>query len=299
MKVRVKVPASTANLGPGFDCLGLALKLYNTGDAEETAGGLEIQIAGEGEKSLPRGKSNLVYKMIALAFARSGKKLRGLKICQTNEIPTARGLGSSSAAVIAGLVAGDMLAKARMTDRDILDASVESEGHPDNVVPALLGGLAISSMEGKKVQCVIVSPPAGLKVLVAVPDFELSTKKARTALPKSYLKTDAVFNINKTAFLVSALFLGNYSMLGSAMQDRIHQPYREKLVPGLREALQIKEKNTGIALSGSGPSIVVLSDRRLPEVKSRLKDIFNKRGHAVRLLELEPDSNGVQKKFIS
>ena len=294
MKIKVRVPATTANLGPGFDSLGLALKLYNFVEAEETGGALEIDIKGEGRSSLPRDETNLVYKMIALVFRRAGKKIKGLGIKQINNIPTARGLGSSAAAVAAGLAAGNYLSKAGLTKHEILDIAAEQEGHPDNVVPALFGGLTISAVEGGNVRFMKFAPPAGMGVLLAVPGFELATAEARKVLPAEISRADAVFNINRTAFLTASLLKGNFENLGFAMQDKIHQPYRQRLVPGLSEILKIREKNLGIALSGAGPSIAVFGGGGFGKVKSRIRNILQKHDVKVVFKSVKPEKDGLR-----
>ncbi|MEW6080921.1 MAG: aspartate kinase [Bacillota bacterium] len=258
MRVRVKVPATTANLGPGFDVLGMALELYNYLEVEKAPAGLEIAIEGEGAGTLPRDSSNLVVRAMDTVFERVGKRPRGMRIWLKNHIPLARGLGSSAAAVVAGLVGANLLLGEPLDKGDLLDMAVSIEGHPDNVTPALFGGLVVCLPDSKSLRYVRIPVPAAVRVLVAVPDMTLPTREARGVLPAQVSMADAVFNVGRAACLVGAILTRNRSMLGVAMQDRLHQPYRRALVPGMADAMEgaLRAGALGVALSGAGPSLL-------------------------------------------
>ncbi len=261
--VRVKVPASSANLGPGYDVLGIALKLYNEVELSigQTQNSLAVEIEGEGAESLPRDEKNIVWQAASKVFKRAGKKPGACKLKMLNHIPLARGLGSSAAARLSGVLAANALCGNFLTQGEILNCAAELEGHPDNIVPSLVGGLTIAGLDGGRVEFVKLPAPKDLCAVVCVPGFELSTKKARSVLPKTIPHRDAVYNISRVSMLLGALASKNYSLLKSAVQDRLHEPYRKKLVPGFDEVLKngYRAGALGIALSGAGPSIFAFS----------------------------------------
>ncbi len=268
-RVRVIIPATTANLGPGFDVLGMALTLYNEVTLE-TAGGLkaaptkdkdlEVVVRGEGENSLPRNRSNIVWRAAATVFARARRWPARVRLTLVNRIPLARGLGSSAAARVGGILAAAKVCGGESPD-GALSLAVQLEGHPDNVAPAILGGLVASvSVPGGVVRTLSVPVPSGLHAVVCVPSFELSTERARRALPRSVPLADAVFTSSRVAMLVTALAQKRWDLLGIGMEDRLHQPYRAKLVPGLDRVMDAARRAgaLGASLSGAGPSILAL-----------------------------------------
>ncbi|MEW5988225.1 MAG: homoserine kinase, partial [Chloroflexota bacterium] len=251
-QVTVTVPATTANLGPGFDCLGLALGLYNEVTFTETAAGLAIQVTGEGSDRLPADDSNLVVRAAERLFQLAGRRPPGLRVQQRNTIPIGSGLGSSAAAVLGGMLAANALVGYPLARDEVLALAAGVEGHPDNVAPALLGGLVLAlaadeestltpaplpgrERGGRLLVEQIDVPP--LQVVVVLPAFELPTAVARAALSQQVPLTDAVFNAGRLGLLLRALARGDWAKLGAAMQDRLHQPYRLPLVPGLTEAM--------------------------------------------------------------
>jgi homoserine kinase len=271
LRVKARVPATTANMGPGFDCLGMALALYNE---------VEFQVAEmaspcEGKETVPLSK-NLIYRCFALALDRLGVvpqswRLRMLKA----DIPVARGLGSSAACIVAGVLAARAVAPrlggAEMSLAEAIDLSVEIEGHPDNVVPATVGGMTVAVMvEGpckdrrpagpRRVQYCRIDPPEDLTMAAIVPDFRLSTEEARGALPAQYDRADAVFNIGRAALLTACLASGDLSSLRTAVDDRIHQPYRLPLISHSGEVIEAARAAGSLAefVSGSGPTIMAL-----------------------------------------
>lgn len=292
--VRVKVPATTANLGSGFDCLGMALELHNT--VEMSLGGcdLTVEVQGEGEKDIVRDERNVVYQAAARVFRSVGRHVPGLRIRLVNQIPVARGLGSSAAAVVGGLLAANRLAGAGLSVREIMSMAAAMEGHPDNVAPALLGGLVVAVAVDGEIKCAKLDLPAQLKVVVAVPDFTLSTRLARDSLPQQVSMADAVHNLGRVALLVAGMAKGNLEFLGVAMEDRLHQPYRSSLVPGMRKVLAAARLAgaRGTALSGAGPSLVALVDSNWDLIARVMRESFRESGVVARCMVLTPSPVG-------
>ncbi len=295
-RVTVRVPASSANLGPGFDCLSLALGLYNQVEMEILPEGWEIRVAGEGGPDIPTDESNLVLQAARQVFSRIRVHPTGLRLSLSNKIPPARGLGSSAAAVVGGLVAANALSGSRLSTGELLKLAAKMEGHPDNVAPALLGGLTIAVQEGPEVIALKLEPPAGLIVLAAVPAFPLATRRARQVLPTRVTREDAVFSLGRAALLVGAMTTGRLDLLRTAMADRLHQPFREQLVPGLRDviAAALDAGALGVALSGSGPSVIALSDRsdKVGVIAGQMRQAFRKHHLEVKIFTLAPDKHG-------
>ena len=272
MELRVRVPASTSNLGPGFDCLGLALDLHLTVDVQVGGDGLEIETAGAHAAGIATNAGNLVYATLERVLRRAGKPIPPLVLRVHNDIPLERGLGSSGAAILAGVLAGHLLASESAPDPQVvLRDATEIEGHPDNVAPALLGGFVASVVEGERVHAVRLPTPADLVLLLVIPDRTVATSIARARLPGSILFRDATFDLAHLALLVGALCGGDTTLLRIAMQDRLHEPYRLDLVPGLATALAALRAEPavfGAALSGSGPTLLacVRDNDRTPAV---------------------------------
>ena len=300
--IKIRVPATTANLGPGFDCLGLALKLYLNLEIEEIEEGLIIEHQGEGaEKFLAKKKEDtLIWKSINLVLKRANKDIhkKGIKIKVLNEIPVTRGLGSSASATIGGIVGAARLYNINLTNQEILELALSLEGHMDNIVPALIGGLTLAYKTGQEeIKWAKIKTPLDLRVVAAIPDFTLSTGKMRGALPQKIALPEAVFNLNRSALLVNALQNSDWEVLPEAMEDRLHQPYRIPFIPGIEDMFsQIKKTGlAGAALSGSGPSVVSLTKMGSEEIISKImKDAFLKAGVACRVLVLEADLEGTK-----
>lgn len=292
-KAIVRVPATTANLGPGFDALGMSLNLYNTVELEETAGGCRVEIEGEGIENLPRDTNNLVARAADSLFRRIGYRSNGLRIVLKNKIPLQSGLGSSAAAIVGGLVAANAIAGSPYSRRQILDQAIEIEGHPDNVAAALLGGVVIVVKDDDSFAFARLKTPGDIKITAVVPDFQLSTKHARSVLPESVPLQDAVYNLGRVALLVAALQEGNWDLLDVAMRDRLHQPYRCRLVPGLTDILERARKAGAysVALSGAGPTVIAFSPLDC-EVGEVICGGFRSQGIRARALHLEPEFKG-------
>ena len=292
--VRVQVPATTANMGPGFDTLGMALKLYNIIEMEQAGIGLNIDVEGDGAGQIPRNPTNIVYVAAEKVFKAVGYKPKGLRIKIINNIPLARGLGSSASAIIGGLVAANILSGGKLDEQTLLNMAAQIEGHPDNVAPALIGGIVISAQGEGEVKYTKIDPPAKLKCVVAIPDFSLPTKLARDVLPQSVSITDAVYNIGRTALLVAALIRCDFNLLSMSMEDRLHQPYRANLVPGMKKVLAAAKLAgaRGIVLSGAGPTLIAFCDENTQLIATVMKDTFLQSGIHAKVLELDPNPVG-------
>jgi homoserine kinase len=259
--VKVRVPASTANLGAGFDALGMALGLYNEIEVERTGDGLRLEIEGEGAERLQSlGSQNLVARAVTGTLQHLEGRVDGLRVRMLNRIPLSRGLGSSSAAALGGVAAAAALAGASLSPEGLLELALPLEGHPDNITPALLGGLTVATLAEGKVCCVKLPVPEGLKAVAVIPDLRLSTAKARQALPSTVQRADAVFNIGRVALFLAAMQAGRLDLLSEATKDRLHQPYRAAMVPGMSEVLAEGERAGALAcfLSGAGPTLLAL-----------------------------------------
>ena len=259
-RVTVRVPATTANLGPGFDCLGMALDIHNSVTVE-TGQGFGISISGEGESVLSRGRDNRVYQAISAAYQRAGKEVPDLRLACHNEIPLRRGLGSSAAAAVGGLVAANTLLDGVLAPDELVSLGTALEGHPDNVAAALLGGCQVAVLDGDSVVTASIPLPQGLVAVLYVPDFEMPTAEARTILPKQVSRADAVHNVARTALLVTALATGQLHYLRLATQDRLHQPARQALFPAMGAIFEaaLAAGALGVFLSGGGSTVLALA----------------------------------------
>jgi len=308
-RVKVRVPATTANLGPGFDVLGLALRLYNTVEMEietdKTGKKLQIEISGEGENSLPRDRRNIVYRAANLIFDKFHFAPDTIRIRLNNRIPLASGLGSSAAARIGGLVGANRLCGEKLSKEEILDLAAEMEGHPDNVAAAIMGGLVVSCVVSAKrgrrrIEVVKFNPPQNLSCVVCIPNFQVMTRKAREILPETVKFEQAVFNSSRVAMLLSALFQRRYGLLRMAMEDRLHQPYRRRLVKGMEEVFRqaLLRGALGVSLSGAGPSIFAFAPSSRPRLADRvgraMQEAFGKYGVESRYLVLSIDREGTK-----
>lgn len=259
-QVKVRVPATTANLGAGFDSLGAALKLYNYIEAEETESGLEIEIAGGTGNFLPTDEKNLVYKTMKYLFDQAGRTPCGLRLKLTNHIPVTRGLGSSSACIVGGLIAANELCGRPFSKRELMRMAAKLEGHSDNSTAALAGGFTISAFDKDDIFYYSHPVKDDLKFVLLIPDYAVMTKKARSTLPKHYPLRDVSFNISHAALTVAAFLSGEYENLLCAVDDRIHEPYRKTFIEGYQK-IHNRLKNYGALgtyISGSGPTMVSL-----------------------------------------
>ncbi|WP_420798577.1 homoserine kinase [Paenibacillus beijingensis] len=293
----VKVPASTANLGPGFDSLGMALSLFAWIEMAEGNGQTVIKMHGSGMDSIPADKNNLIYKVAQLVFREAGVSVPELNITMYSDIPLTRGLGSSASAIVGALVAANALIGSPLTEDKLFQMASKLEGHPDNVGASLFGGIVISAFDGRRADHVRLEPHQALDVLVAVPRFQLSTEKARHALPKQIGMADAVFNVGRSSLLVAALASGQLHLIAAAMKDRLHQPYRAALIPGMAEILDGAAHHgaLGAALSGAGPTVLALCETGSPragELEKYLIDTFAEAGVTADTMWLKPCVTG-------
>lgn len=301
--VVVKIPASTANLGPGFDALGMALSLYawlELSVSEQT----EVYLYGDGMDGIPKDEKNLVFQVAQKVFQRAGMATQPLKIRMYSEIPLTRGLGSSASAIVGALVAANELIGRRFTNDELFQMATELEGHPDNVGASIFGGIVVSSWDGQSAPYVKLTPPHALKTLVVVPNFQLSTEKARHALPEQYSKGDVVFNIGRSSLLVAALASGQLDLIKTAIQDRIHQPYRAALIPGMLDILEQAPQHgaLGAALSGAGPTLITFVDESNTDpakLEQFLLTSMKKEGIEATTMWLSPDIYGARVIFES
>ena len=295
MPVRVRVPASSANLGPGFDALGLALALYNEVTVEESEG-VSVSVRGEGAGRLSAGADNVVARGARLAFEAAARPFHGIRIECLNRIPLSRGLGSSAAAWVGGLVGANALLGAPLDRRALLALAAGAEGHPDNVAAAMLGGLAVSCAADGAVTAVTLTVPPDLRWVVLVPDAESATHEARAVLPESVPRTDAVFNVQRVSLLLAALGAGGLDLLGTAMDDRLHQPYRQRLFPWMERvrSAALGAGALGCVLSGAGPSMLAAARAASDDVGQAMERALRDAGVGGRALTLAVDPAGAQ-----
>jgi len=274
--VTVRVPASTSNLGPGFDCLGLALDIHNTVELS-LAVATTVEITGEGQGQLSLGPNNLILQAAGRLAEQTGQQVPGWHLRQHNEIPLARGLGSSSAAIVGGLMAANELLQASFDRQQLLEIATEIEGHPDNVGPALFGGLTACCVEAEDVCCIRLDAPRELDIGVVIPRFEVSTRQARQVLPEQVSFDDAVFNVSRAACTLAALVAGRWEVLSRVMKDRLHQPHRAPLIPGMEDVIAAAEEAgaRGAALSGSGPTVVAFATEQRDAILEAMVKAFD------------------------
>jgi homoserine kinase len=293
--ITIHVPATTANLGPGFDTLGLALDLWNETEFVQTdAGGFSLTISGEGEKTLPKDETNAIAAAALQLYKLAGKDPSGLSIHCINRIPLISGLGSSSAALVTGMLGANSLLGEPFSRQDILTMATENEGHPDNVVPAMLGGLVASVVCDDRIvtRKLVVSP---MSITVVFPDFYFPTKTARAILPEYVLREDAIFNVSRAVLVIKSLETGDLGLLGEVMEDALHQPYRLPLIPGAQAAMQAARQAgaSAVALSGAGPSLIAFSRQPAnPAIGLAMQQAFVQAGLSARIFPLNISVSG-------
>ena len=299
-----RVPASTSNLGAGFDALSLALQRYLrvqlTGAdfsrrAPAEAGAYSIVARGINAASIPTTADNLILRVAQYVASQRHRALPPFQMTIDNEIPLARGMGSSAAAIIAGITCYELAAEDRLSEAEIFRYARKFESHPDNLAAALRGGLvAATEAADGKVLIAKLSVAAGAKAVVVIPAFELSTEQARGVLPQTYSRKDAVYNIQRSALTIAALTTGDWAILREAMGDRIHQPYRAPLIPGLEEILALTAPGLlGVALSGAGPTVFALATPAESESVGRaITGVFEKHGVKATPMIVNIDTEG-------
>lgn len=313
IKICVRVPATTANLGPGFDALGMALDIWNRFDftvdplpagaagAANSRPAVTVACEGEGAGELPGDEENLIYKAFCYGMGEV-PPLRSVHLRVENNVPLSSGLGSSATAIVGGLAAARALRGDELSWERVIRLATDMEGHPDNVAPAVLGGMVASAVDADgRVESISVQPPEELRVCIAVPDFYLTTRQARGRLPERVTRADAVYNLSRAALWVAAMAVGRLEALGIATQDALHQPYRAELIPGLEDVFAAARAAgaLGVALSGSGPSVAAFCRQQTAEVVGEaMRRTFRKVGVTARIFQTRPARSGVQVKVM-
>lgn len=290
----IRVPATTANMGPGFDSVGMAFKLYNNISFEEIESGLEIEIKNKSMSDIiPADSDNLIYKSIKQFYDNIGKKIPGIKIIQDDNIPLTRGLGSSAACIVAGLLAGNKLSGQNLSRKEIAQMAAVIEGHPDNSTPAIFGGIVVGAIDDGNLKYVKLDVSNKLQFNVMIPDFHLSTEKARKVIPDKVDLKDAIFNISRASLMIASFLTGNFDNLDTAMQDKLHQPYRMPIIHNMDKIFDMSKKlgAKSVFLSGAGPTIIAVTYNNnsfKSDMSKYLETLDNKWSFNI----LEPDSDG-------
>lgn len=299
--VKVRVPATSANCGPGYDSMGVALTLYNefSYTVDTKSDGIVIDVQGEGADVIGGGRDNLAVE----AFMRvwhdvCGSKEPGLKISMLNRVPQSRGLGSSSTAIVAGVMAADFVTESHMSREEMLQYANAVEGHPDNVAPAIFGGFTVSILEEGRALTVPVAVKLPLRFIAVVPEFPLSTSKARAVIPEKVAHKDAVFNASRAALLVAALVQGDKEHIAAALEDRLHQPYRSELIPGCEAVFEAACAAGAYKciISGAGSTLMAYAapEADADAIAEAMVKAFNEAGLAAKYYILEQDTAGAE-----
>jgi homoserine kinase len=309
-KTEIIVPASTSNLGASFDTCGLALSLYLRVEIEPRTQGFEIIPTGEGAEKVPLDETNLIVRSARyLAAERSkGKEvLPGARICVDSQIPLSRGLGSSSAAIIAGISIYEVLTGDRLDEKDFFSYSLHFEGHGDNLAPSMLGGMVVavvkeyvdySGTERRSLIAVKRPWPDAVKIVICIPEFEMETAKMRAVLPQMVTRHDAIYNLQRGALLQAALAEGRFELLNEALRDRLHQPYRAPVTHGLSEVLHLNDEIEkypgllGVAISGAGSTLIAFATENCRQIGEEMKARLAASGVGSRVMEVKADSRG-------
>lgn len=291
--IRVRVPATSANMGAGFDTLGIALNLYSRLEVEETDGGLDI-VTKNSYGTAASDKSNLVYRAMARVFDKTGYIPRGLRISQDSQIPMTRGLGSSSACIIGGMLAANVICGRKLSYPEILNMAAQMEGHPDNVGPAMYGGFCVSADDGGRVMVKSTKLKNDLRFAVMVPDFFVATRKSRGVLPELVHLADAAENISRASMFQAAMVTGDYDLLRYGVGDRLHQPYRKAYIDGFGDIFKktYEAGSKATYLSGSGPTIMSILTGNGEAFKAEMKHFFEENSHKWKCMILECDNVG-------
>jgi homoserine kinase len=302
-EAEIVVPGSTSNLGASFDACGLALSLYLRVTVAAESNSFEILGAGEGAETLPPDESNLIARVARFVAERRGKKIRGARLLVENQIPLARGLGSSSSAIIAGISVYEVLSGERLTQDDIFSYAMHFESHGDNLAPGLLGGLVVTCVvekdDGQNRLVTVKRPwPEAVKIVLAIPDYEMDTAQMRLALPQQVPLSDAVFNLQRSALLQALLSEQRLDLFSEALRDRLHQPHRAQFGPGIREVLKLNDETNkhpgllGVAVSGAGSTLIAFATEHLRDISATMGQRLKECGAESRIVEVEVDTGG-------
>lgn len=290
-KIEIKVSATSANMGPGFDSVGMALSLYNTLIFEKIPEGLQF----EGCEEKFSNRNNLAFVAYKKVLDRIGERDDAVKITIRTEIPVSRGLGSSAALIAAGAAAANYFCGSPLSKSELITLCTEIEGHPDNLAPAFLGGLVASATTDSGIASVKYGIDGKYKFTVLIPDYKLNTERARKALPKTVSMSDAVINLSDTAVMLKSLETGDTETLRKVTDDRLHQPYRQSLIPGwdTAKAAATECKADAFFISGSGPTLLCISERE--NFSKEIREILLRKGlGSWDVRDLSPDMNGIR-----
>jgi homoserine kinase len=301
-RTEITIPASTSNLGASFDAVGLALALYLRVAVEEPAARFVINATGEGADAVGRGEANLIARVARFVAERRGREISGSRLTVTSEIPLARGLGSSSSAIIAGISVYETLAGERLSAEEIFRYALHFEGHGDNLAPSLLGGLVVACVvardESQSLATVKRAWPDEVKIVLAVPDYEMNTAEMRRALPQEVSLADAVFNVQRAALLQAVISERRFELLHEALRDRLHQPHRAPYGPGLNEVLKLNDETgahpglLGVAISGAGSTLIAFANDRFAEIAALLEQRLARADVQARTFAVAVDNRG-------
>ncbi|PRR77380.1 Homoserine kinase [Clostridium liquoris] len=288
--IEVVVPATSANFGPGFDTLGVSLNLYNRFYIEEIEKGLVIEGCAEEYKN----EDNLVYTSMKRCFKKLGYKEEGIRIIIESDIPSSRGLGSSAACIVGGILGANSIAGNKLNKDEMLKLATEIEGHPDNVAPAILGGMTAAIYEDNNVYYDKIKIKEGIKFCALIPNFKLSTEKSREVLPKEVAYKDAVFNVGRVSLMITSLINGNYDLLKIACKDKLHEPYRSRLIEDYDKIIDLCNDSgaLGVFLSGAGPTIMILLEEKNTQFYKNIKGLLKNLKKVWKFKELHMDLKG-------
>jgi homoserine kinase len=277
---KIRIPATSANLGPGFDCFGLALKLYNTFIFDEIPHGFEFIVKFKNKEITVSQEENLVYVAMKKTFEIFNKSMPGIRLIEEINIPFSRGLGSSATAILAGILASNKILGNPLNNEEILNLAYKIEGHSDNIVPALNGGFNITILANNTIIYKKINVDEDLKIIVAIPEIKIKTTESRKILPNEISREDAIFNLSRAALLASSFITRDYSHFPVAFQDKLHQNYRAKLIPGFYDVVNnaYNEGALGVALSGSGSSIIAFTISNEKNIAQSMIKTFSKLG---------------------
>lgn len=303
MTTKITVPASTSNLGASFDACGLALSLYLRVEVENIGRGFEVVPSGEGAERLPRDGTNLIARVARSVAELRGRKIDGARLLVRNEIPLARGLGSSSAAIIAGISVYEALTGDQMSEEELFGYALRFEDHGDNLAPSLLGGMVVACMveraaHAKSLVTVRRAWPEEVKIVLCIPEFEMDTAQMRSVLPREVTRTDAVFNLQRAALFQALISERRFDLFSEALRDRLHQPHRAPHGPGLADVLRLNEETKehagllGVALSGAGSTVIAFATENFSLIAGEMSYRLATAGIRSRTIEIDVDNRG-------
>jgi homoserine kinase len=303
MRTEITIPASTSNLGASFDACGLALGIYLRAAVEPRESGFEIALSGEGEDRLPRDGSNLIARVARSVSELRGKKIGGARLVVNNQIPLGRGLGSSSAAIIAGISVYETLSEDRLTEEEVFSYALRFEDHGDNLAPSLSGGLVVACVveQASRERSLVTIKrawPEEVKIVLCIPEFEMGTAQMRAVLPREVTLADAVFNVQRAALFQALISERRYDLFSEALRDRLHQPHRVPHGPGLGEVLRLNDETRdhpgllGVAMSGAGSTMIAFATHNFSQIASEMSYRLATLSVRSRTVEVEVDNRG-------